>query len=195
MQPKFYGAAANYNKPSGSSSSNLRKVLMIVGLFFGVIILLVVVMSIISAITRGPQDEYSRLISRVDRLSALTQSQQNTIRNNDLRRANSTATMLLLGDSGALSRQLAPAFGIAAVPEEIALSEGETTTEPKLKQANQLGTFDSTYADILRDKIAAAAALAQTVDTSTNNEKIKAVLGKLLEDLTEIDRQLSEIKF
>ena len=168
---------------------------MILGLFFGIVILLVVASSIMSAISRGPQDEYSRLVSRVDRLTALTQNQQNAIRNNDLRRVNSTATMLLIGDFGALTRQLAPAFGIEAVPETIAASEGETTTEPKLKQATQLGTYDTTYAGILRDKIAAAAALAQSVDGSTSNEKIKAVLAKLLEDLSEIDRQLAEIKF
>lgn len=168
---------------------------MILGLFFGVVILLVVVTSIIGAISRGPQDEYARLVSRVDRLTALTQAQQEAIRNNDLRRVNSTATLLLIGDFGALTRQLAPSFGIEAVPEEIAASETETTTEPKLKQANQLGNFDSTYAGILRDKIAAAAALAQSVSASTNNEKIKAALNKLLKNLSEIDGQLSEIKF
>jgi hypothetical protein len=76
MQPKYYGAAAQYNKApglpvGGGGASNGKKIGMIAGLFLFVIIIIVGGLSLVSNLTKGPADDFVALAARTANLQAL----------------------------------------------------------------------------------------------------------------------------
>lgn len=193
MQPKYYGAAATYNKPVGGGSG-IGKILKVFGLFVGVIILIAVIFSIVSAIGKGPQDNFAKLVARESNLQQLLDQQRGNIKNSDFRTITSTASLLLVGDSSSLNRQLSILYGLDGVPDDIASGEVDSTSGKTLKNAVLTGTFDSTYLGILRDKIAANYQSANTVLGAVNNDAAKAAIQKAMDNLTNIDDQLSKLQ-
>ncbi|HET9411386.1 MAG TPA: hypothetical protein VFO38_00870 [Candidatus Saccharimonadales bacterium] len=194
MQPKYYGAAANYNSRSSGPQSNLQKVVIIIGGFFGLIIVLAIVSSILGSIARGPSEEYAKLTARQAGLVKLVESQRTQIRNSDLRTINSTAYLLFSGDVGTLNRLL-PLFGMnEGVPEAISSQETDTTSEAKLKNAALIGTYDKVYSTVLSERMASVAALAQTVGAASSEPKVKTAIETMQANIAEIQKQLSQLQ-
>jgi hypothetical protein len=192
MQPKYYGAAANYNKPVGGKSG-LGGILKIFGIFVGAVIVLAVGFSIVNSLSKGPQENFERLIARESDLLKLMDKQKDNIRNSDLRTINATGTLLTAGDVGALNKRLTASFGAEGVSESIAAAETDTTSEATLGNAVITGTFDKTYVGILRDKIASASGLARTLVSSVSGDATKQAVQKTLDNLEAIDTQLSKL--
>lgn len=192
MQPKYYGAAATYNKPAGGASG-LGGILKIFGIFVGAVIVIAVGFSIVNSISKGPQDTFAKLVARQSNLVKLMDKEKDLIRNSDLKRINATGIILGMGDTGSLNKQLTAAFGADGVSEDIAASEVDSTTDKTLKDATITGTFDKTYAGILRDKIASTYDLANSLVQSVSNANAKAAVQKTLDDLTAIDEQLARL--
>lgn len=194
MQPKYYGAAAKYNSRSSGPQSNLQKVVIIIGGFFGLIIVLAIASSILGSIARGPSDEYAKLTARQAGLVKLVESQRTQIRNSELRTINSTAYLLFSGDGGTLNRLL-PLFGMnEGVPEAILTQETDTTSDAKLKNASLIGTYDKVYTTILSERMASVAALSQTVGAASSEPKVKAAIETMQSNLAEIQEQLSQLQ-
>lgn len=192
MQPKYYGAAANYNKPSGGMTG-LSGILKIFGIFVGVVILLAIAYSIVTGISKGPQDNLARLVAREKALQTLLEKQKTNIRSGDLRTVNASAHILTVGDAATANRLLASVYGAKEVPKEITAAETDATLETTLKNAVLVGTFDKTYVDVLREKIAASYSLAQTVSNAANNKELKTATQHMMNNLSTIDTQLEQL--
>lgn len=192
MQPKYYGAAAQYNQPTGGSGG-ISGIFKIFGIFIGAIIIIAVALSIISSISRGPQNDYARLVARLNNMQSLLDKQKANIRSSDLRTVNATALILVTGDAAALGAQLTAAYGLEGVPEDIIAAETDTTSETDLKNAQLTGAFDREYVAILRDKIAAAYQLANSLKTAGGSEATLAALTQTLTSLEAIDSQLTKL--
>lgn len=192
MQPKYYGAAAQYNKPVGGGGG-LSGILKIFGIFVGAIILIAVAFSIVSTINQGPSNEFARLVARVTELQTLLDKQRPNIRSSDLKTINATGQLLIAGDAAALNKQLTASFGLEAVPEAITAAEADPTAETTLKNASLTGTFDKVYVGVLRDKIAASYDMANSLLSSASGDT-QAVLKKTLETLDALDAQLEKLQ-
>jgi hypothetical protein len=193
MQPKYYGAAAEYNKPAGGSAGGLSGILKIFGIFIGAIIVIAVVLSIVSSIGKGPQNDFARLVARMSSLQNLLDKQKGNIRSSDLRTVSATALILVSGDTSTLAKQMRVSFGLEAVPEDITAAETDTTTDPELKKAQLTGGFDREYVTVLRDKIAAAYQLAETLKAAGGNDATIDALNKTLVSLDALDSQLTKL--
>jgi hypothetical protein len=192
MEPKYYGAAAEYNKPGGFQF-NRRLVFIIVGVL-GLIIILWIGTALISAITSGPQRETAKLLARETKLQELVGKSKDRIRSGDLKKVNADANLLLLSDTVTLKGLLQKAYNLDRIPTEIEKAEVDSATDTELKDAERLGKFDRTYVEALRAKVAASLQLAQTVLSSTSNQSLKAALEQNISNLKTIDDQLAELK-
>lgn len=193
MQPKYYGAAAQYNK-SGGSSPISKRVLMIAGLGVGVLFIIIIAFMVIGALTRGPQDDFARYTQREADLVTLMDKQKTNVQSADLHTINSTALILFSGDSGAANTLLSSVFSTAAVPDNIIAEVADSTTDATLKNATLTNTFDSVYIGVIRDKITTLYNLARNISSATNNTTLKTALDHSMSDLTSVDDQLSKLK-
>lgn len=189
MQPgaKYYGAAAQYNKNSGS---NFSKILKIAGLLAGVLILLSGLFLAYNFITSAGKNTAAQLVARQKQLLSFVTTNQENITNDTLKTINSNAISLLNSDSYALGQSL-KALGLSTVPEDITKSEADTTSAKTLTNAKVQDTFDAVYLELLREKIAATESLARSVQ---NNAPMKKAVDTLLVNLSAIDSQLAKLQ-
>lgn len=191
MQPKYYGASANYNK--GPASPLSKRLIMIAALFFGTLILLAVVFSVISAIGKGPQEDFARVYARVDQVQKLLDKQKASISDGDLASVNASATLLFLGDVSRMGGVMKASYGLDGVPDNILTEIADTTTEGTLKTAVNAGNFDSTFIKTVREKLSAAYNAAQKASDEAPTSNAKDTLKKVMTDLSSIDAQLVDL--
>lgn len=191
MQPKYYGAAARYNK-SGSTTPLTRRLLVIGGLVVGVIIFAIVVFSVLGAISKGPQDAFTHFAARESNLATLMDQQSPHIQSGDLSAINVTGKLLFNGDNSAAQRLLTSAFGLQAIPADVTASETDSTVTTSLQNASLNGTFDHTYVSILQQEIASTYNGAQALASSGG--AIGALAKKAMANLTTINDQLTALK-
>jgi hypothetical protein len=193
MQPKYYGAAAEYNKPVSGGGGGLSGILKIFGIFVGAILLIAIAFTVVNSIGKGPSNEFARLVARTTELQTLLDKQKPNIRSSDLKTINATGQILMAGDVAALSEQLTVAFGAEGVPEDITAAEADPTIETTLKNAGLTGTFDKVYVGVLRDKIASSYDLANTLLGSASGDT-QAAVQKTIDTLTSLDSQLEKLQ-
>jgi hypothetical protein len=199
MPPKYYGAAAQYNKPApglmpGAGGMGGKKILMIVGLILFVILVLVGGLTLISGLTKGPQDDFVALTARTSNLTALLEKQKPNIKNGDLKKINAEATTLILSDSMELTNQATTLFGVAEIPEAIAAAQSFATVEEELEAAKVSGTFDRTYVTQVTDLINGTFDLAQKMHGAVSTKEAQDVLDKAMTNLITINDQLSKVQ-
>ncbi len=192
MQPnngKFYGAAADYNKPKGVNAGGIFK---IVGLVFGIIILITAGYFGFVALTSAGKNSAAQLVAREKQLLSFIAANQPGLDNDSLKTVSSNAISLFTSDGVGL-QQVLKSFGLTAVPEAIAKTEGDTTSAKTLAAAKVQNRFDQVYAQLLRDKIAAEQSLARTVLDSASGSA-KALVQTHIDNLTVIDGQLQKLQ-
>lgn len=191
MQPKYYGAAAQYNK-SGSSAPLSRRLLVIGGLAGGVIIFLIIIFSVLGAISKGPQDAFAHFAAREANLVSLMDKQAQHIQSGDFHAVNATGLILFNGDNSAAQKLLSSAFGLQAIPTDITASETDSTIDTSLQNAALNGTFDHTYAGILQQELASTYSGAQALANSGGS--IGALAKKAMANLSAINDQITALK-
>lgn len=191
MQPKYYGAAADYNKPSGPSINKRLIFFVLAGL--GILLLLAVGFAIITSLSAAPRADLGRLILREQQLQAFITTNQKAVRTDELSKVSSEALILVTTDTSALNKQLVAIYGSTEVPPEVATSEVDTTSVEKLKTAASVGKYDQVYLQLLRDKIAASMQLATSLKSSSSGG-LTTTLNQNLANLSTIDKQLSALK-
>lgn len=190
MQPKYYGAAAEYNKPKFALKGRLFKV---VGLVFLLLIVLMSAIAIVGLINSGPSNNLASLIVRQQQLQKFIAANQKSIHSSELAKLSAEASLFLTSDSTTLKGQLMSRYGVANISQEITKRETDTTSANKLKAAIQVNKFDSTYADILRDKLAATIELARIVERESGSN-LKAAAQQSIKNLQAVDTQLSAVQ-
>ncbi|HSE60900.1 MAG TPA: hypothetical protein VLA88_01240 [Candidatus Saccharimonadales bacterium] len=197
MQPKYYGAAAQYNKPAGFSSGGGvggKKIAMLAGLILFVIIIIVGGLSLVTSLSKGPQDDFVALAARTSNLQALLEKQKPTIKNADLKKLNAEATTLLITNSNDLSEQASKLFGVAEIPETVTEAQGMGDAEEALEKAKLSGTFDRVYITTVTDKVNGTFDLAKKMSDAVSSQDAKAVLEQTMANLVLINDQLSKIQ-
>jgi len=187
MQPQYYGAAADYNKPKGNSLLG-KKVLFIAGGSVLGLILIAVFFTVLGAITSGPRNDVARLAAREQQLQKFVDSNLNSIKSGDLRKVSGEAQLYLGTDVSALQK----VYG-DKLPGQFVEAEADTTSAQKLKDATQAGKFDETFADLLAAKVTSALEQAQKVKEQTSGKETRAVATQAVTNLTAISEQLSKL--
>lgn len=190
MQPKYYGAAAQYNRPKGTG---LGQILKIIGMVVGGIILITIGYFVVSALTSGGKTATATLVARERTLVSFLTQNQGTIANDNLQTIASNATSLLNSDHYALTQGMKAAYGLAAPPEDITKSEADTTSKKTLDTAKVQSRFDQVYVELLREKLASAQQLARTVQGQSSGNLNKAA-AVTIKNITTIDEQLAKLQ-
>ena len=190
MQPKYYGAAAQYNKPGGTG---LGAILKIIGMVVGVIVLLSVGFLAYNAFSSGGKNSAAQLVAREKNLITFMTTNQSTLASDSFLTINSNAVSLITSDHYNLSQGLKSAYGLATAPEEIAKTEIDSTSKKTLDTAKIQSRFDQVYLELLRGKIAATQQLARTVSGQSSGT-LKTAADTSIKHLTTIDEQLAKLQ-
>jgi len=178
---RYYGAAADYNKPA---SSMLPRILILVGGVVAVIIFIFIAFQFISSLTSGPKKELEQLAARQQALAGFTAEYQANISDSKLAKANSEAIVLSTSDSASIVGQTG-----TEVSEDALALELDTTSAALLSTARQNGRFNDEYRKILQSKIAASLQLAQSLQQKTSDE-LNIALQQVVANLKSIDNEL-----
>ena len=189
MQPKFYGAAAQYNR---SNRGGLGQILKIVGLVVGVIILISIAFIVYNLLTSGSKNSAAQMVARQRQLLTFMTNNQASITNPDLKTINSNATSLESSDNYAITQGLRT-FGLTAVTEAITKLEADSTSSKTLAAAVVQSRFDAVYLQLLREKIAATQQLANTVLPNANGS-MKTAIQTMIANRTTIDEKLAKLQ-
>lgn len=188
MQPKYYGAAANYNSGGAGIGGNLLK---IIALVVGVLVLITIGFFAFNAITSGPRDNAARLVVRERQLLSFMNTNQEKIASDNLRTINSTAISLLTSDTYALQQGLRSAHRMTLddIPGTITASEADAKSASELTAAQVQSRFDQVYVQILRNKIASSLKLANEV-LGQSRGSLKTAVQTSISNLKNIDQKL-----
>jgi len=190
MQPKYYGAAADYNRPKGTG---LGQILKIFGMVVGAIVLITIGYFVVSALTSGGKTSVATLVAREKQLVLFLTQNQSAIQDDRLQTITSSATSLINSDQYTLTQGMKATYGLTAVPEEIAKTETDTTSKKTLDTAKIQSRFDQVYVGLLRDKIASTQQLARTVQGQSSGN-LKTAAETTIKNLTTIDEQLAKLQ-
>ncbi|HEU5187130.1 MAG TPA: hypothetical protein VFT87_01360 [Candidatus Saccharimonadales bacterium] len=184
---RYYGAAANYNKPGGPVFN--RRFLVLIGALLVVILLLFVAFAIFNSFTSAPKERLATLVAREQSLQAFTSSNQSKLTSDHLQKVNSETHLYTTSDGASLKRQLSLRYGLSEIPKEITAAEADDSTK-KLNEATQSGKFNEVYKEILNQKLVATQQLAESVQQGTKGQ-LNAALEKAIQNLVALQEQLA----
>lgn len=188
MNPQYYGAAADINKPKGPSALFNRKTLIIAGLVVAGLTLIMVVLAILGAIASGPRNDVARLTTRVQQLRDLLEKERSTIRHPDLKKVSAEARIYLATNALALSN----AYG-GELPDAIVASETDTTIKTKLDDATKAGRHDEEFLKIVEAKIALIQELSKKIQDTTSGQLTRAAATQTADSTAAISQRLDDI--
>lgn len=189
MDPTFKGLSAPLpsTRPT-RRAPQLKLILLIAGGF----LLIVTVLGLI--FSRGGTDKYlsQRLVYRIERVQALTNSAENAS-NNEIRKIASEVRIVLSGHATTL-KPLLPSAKTDKQLAAIKTAEQDETGQKALSDAKLNGVFDSTYKRLFSEKIQETYALAGEIHDKTPNKSLKTALANLRNDLQAYYTQLQAIQ-
>jgi hypothetical protein len=136
----------------------------------------------------GSKNDITLLAVRENSLLALANTSQKSIRNPDLSAANSNTTILLTSDVASMISNAS----IKKLPDNLVKQEADTNGDA-LKQASLLNKFDTTYQQIVLQKVSALISEAQTVRTSVSNKSSKTIIDQTITNLQSINQQFTQL--
>jgi hypothetical protein len=191
MEPKYYGAAAQYNKPGGMQFN--RKFLVIgLGVIL-VITLLIVGVTVINGLNAGPGRDLAKLVARQSTLQTLLEKNKDIIRGGDLRKANADANLFLLSSTATLSGYMESLYGLKSIPTDISAAEADKSAIEDLKTAEHVGKFDSTFINIIRSKLSSVLDQTQKVLGEVGNQDLKTALEDTVTALESADSEFAKL--
>ena len=172
-----------YSSPNNAGSKTQR--LVIVGIIIAVV--LGGALLVFSMLNGNNQNDLTLLAVRESSLLTLTNATTTTtnIRNQDLATANSNASILLLSDVTSMLK----VTGQKALPSDLIKKEADTNGDT-LKNAALLDKFDSTYKQIVVQKVEALISEAQTLRGL--NKSSQNVVNQAIINLQAIDKQFTQ---
>ncbi len=192
MEPKYYGAAAEYNKSGGLRFN--RKFLMIGLGVVMLIVVLIVATAIINSINAGPTRDLATLVARQTALQTLLEKNKDLIKGGELRKANADTNLLLISSSVTLTSYMESVYGLKAIPTDIAAAEADKTITDDLKTAEHVGKFDSTLISIVRSKLASTLLQTKKVLGEVGDEDLKTALRNTVTAIESADKQLASLQ-
>lgn len=190
MDPTFKGLSAPTPKKVQTSSTSLRKALVIAG---GFLLLIAIAGVAMTLLTPNNTTLSQRFLYRLDALDALTVTARANIQDDNLSKVNADLSLVLTGDITSISKLIATA---KTTPELTAIKteEADATTTDNLKKALVNGQYDSTYKTVLKQKVGAASALATEIAGKTTSTQLKQALTTLQDHLQTYYTQLTNLQ-
>lgn len=172
------------NQPAGTGNKIKRFLLV------GVIAAAVIGVGLfgLTLLSGNSKNDMTLLAVRENSLLVLATSSEKNIRHPDLSTANSNAMLLLTSDVASIISDT----GIKKLPDDLVKREVDTNTE-RLAQANLLNKFDSTYRQVVLEKIGVLIPQAQTVKNSVSTKKSRELLDKVIVNLQSIQKQFTDV--
>lgn len=134
------------------------------------------------------RNDLTLLAVRENSLLTLANASQKNIRSPELSLANSNATVLLTSDVVSMTSDL----GMKKLPDDLVKKEADTNAE-NLKQASLLNKFDSTYRQIVLEKVSTLITQAQTVRDALGSGKSRDTVNKAIVNLQSIEKQFGDL--
>ncbi len=193
MQPKYYGAAADYNKPKGAGLMFDKRLLMMLGLAVVVITVISIGFGLLNAAASAPKNDLQALVARENSLNDFMKTNQPGIHSQSLSIINAEAQLLVGGDTYALTAALSSQYGIDKIAAEFTAAEVDATSASALGTAAINGRFDQTYVSMLQDKLAATQTLAQKIKDG-NGGDIGALVDRTIKTTQSLSKRLADLQ-
>lgn len=190
MDPTYKGFSVPTPTKTRSGGLNLRMPLLIGG---SVLVVIVIAGLIANFLTPNTTTISQRLLYRVDALNTLTQSAEDDISDDSIAKINTDLNIVMTGDYAALSKVIVAAKATKEL-SAIKTEEADAVTTTKLKTAKSNGQYNTTYKDVLLQKIQAAYALADEVQSKTSRNSVKSELTTLKEHLNTYYTELKNLQ-
>lgn len=189
MDPTFLGMPAPVPH-ANKKGANIP--IKIAALVIGVVFIFALIFTLVSALSQNTgKYDGQRLLWRLKTVYDITNNSRSRINDPDLSKVNAEVGVVIIGDYNTLSG-LIPT--VKMDPEAKKYQAAEKThasdTETTLNTARVNGIFDSTYAPILRDELAAIQKAAVKLYGTTTKSATKTALKDLSDH---IDTELAHI--
>lgn len=142
--------------------------------------------------SNNPITQMQRLSVRLDTLQALLKEGTKNVRNPDLKKVQTDASILVAGDAASIGQAIEVA-GVKKIPKDITALEADATTFATLADAKFNGHFDDAYIKALSLKLESTMALMREVQAKTGNAQLKAALSLAYGHHSGILDQLSKL--
>ena len=182
-----YGSYSKYE----SKPRRLPPVPVIVGviaaLFIGVVFV------VLNSLASGPKQDFTILAVREGNLQAFITGHQSSIGNADMGKLNAEASLFLGTNSRTLYSELANLYGVSQAPDPIVAAETDTTSAGQRNNAALVNRYDSTYRQIVREKLLNTLTLAQKVQSETSNQRVSSELTVIIGNLQRADKEYAAL--
>ena len=159
--------------PSGNSQKS--RLLLVLGLVFGIIILGVVVMAVINSIGSSQKQQWLTVAQEQQDLIRISEIGSQKAQNRETKNLAIT-TKLSLTSSQSTINSLAKKNGVQVDTKNLNLGK-DTKVDATLKTAEQTNQFDKVFAEVLKTKLSAYQKDMQKLYESTTSAKTKASLA------------------
>lgn len=146
----------------------------------------------IASSSSSPIAQMQRLSARLDSLKLIIDEGTKNVKNGDLRKVQSDASILVAGDISTVKAAMQTA-GIGKTDKAIAALEVDTATLETLTDARLNGRFDDAYKKALSQKLENTMALMREVHDKTNSRALKVALSKAYDNFGSLLDQLSKL--
>lgn len=169
-----------------------KKVILVFAL--GGALLISLILFALTLFAGDPKGDYMKMLAQHENLVTTVEESQPRIRNTQFSKVNSSAALLLAGDSVTLSEQLKKKFGVDKLGDDAKKRAADPTIAEDLQEAVLLDKFDVTYRNILLIQLNDLILQAAEVQDAAGGKELRAVLDKYIEDLKAIATQLDALE-
>ena len=166
-----------------------RFLFIIAGAVLAIIIAAVLLLNTNSG---GGKDDIARISARYSSLSKFISSNQNSIKNSNLRTINSNANLLIASDDSTFRAILTGTYGEKAPSKTIVAAEADTS-EPQLKEASLIDRFDTKYLSILEEKLTNTQLLLKKISRENKKADVQAATETASKNIEDIYKQLETL--
>lgn len=190
MDPTYKGLSVPTPIKTRGGGLNLRKPLLIGG---GILVFFILVGVIANLFTTDTSTISQRLLYRMDALEALTNTAKSNISSDSLSKINADLSLILTGDNVSLKKVI-PVAKTTTELTKIKTEETDAATATKLSSAKINGQYDSTYKQVLLQKIETANALITELWSKSSKSSVKAQLLTINDHLKVYYAQLNALQ-
>lgn len=186
MDPTYKGLPTPLPTAQPKRGPNLKLILIIAGAF----LVLITVLGLVFSRGSGNVNEQQQLLYRLDAFMTLMNDGKRSLTDDNLQKINAEITLVLAGDQAAVKAATPTAKSSKALTA-LKAAEADSATTEKLKTAAQAGAYNTTYEEVLVEKLSSLYTLSAKVNKDTSSKKLKAATATLNEHLTTYYNQLT----
>lgn len=186
MDPTFKGLSPPVPQKRPAGGPSFKLILAIVG---AALVLLTIIVIVGNNLGSSTQNNAQRLIFRLDSLKSLTTTASRDVVDESLSSINSSLSLVLSGDIAAV-KNVIKEKKIDKVLADIKKEEANDETLTRLNSAKTNGTYDSTYREVLRERLQNAYNLSVEINKHASKQQ-KESLNQLQKNLSTYYEQLA----